>query len=182
MGFSFLGLSIPEFVGGLLLIIVFSVQLRWLPSIGYSPLSDGLGAWLSHLVMPALALGFSMAAVTARMTRSSVIDVMRKEHVVTARAKGLPERTVIGLHVLGNAMIPVVTVIGINFGAVFRGAVVIETLFAIPGVGRLLITGIESRDYPVIQGCLIVTVFLYVLINLSVDLIYAWLDPRVRYE
>jgi peptide/nickel transport system permease protein len=181
MGFSLLGLSIPDFVAGLLLIIVFSVELGALPSMGYAPLSDGVWSWLTHLLMPAFSLGFLMAAVTARMTRSSVIDVLRQDYILTARAKGLAERLVIGRHVLKSAMIPVVTVIGINLGAVFRGAVVIETLFAIPGIGRLMIVGIDFRDYPVVQGCLLVIVTVYIVINLAVDLLYAWLDPRVRY-
>lgn len=183
MGFSFLGLSIPDFVSGLLLIVVFSVQLGWLPSIGYTSISEGgLDGWLAHLVLPSLAIGTSMTAVMARMTRSSVMDVMRREFVVTAHAKGLPKWRVIFQHVLGNAMVPVITIIGINFGAVFRGAVIIETLFSISGIGRLLISGIEGRDYPVIQGCLLVTVVIYVLINLVVDLAYAWIDPRISYR
>lgn len=178
---SLIGLSIPDFVAGLLLVILFSVELRLLPSIGYAPLHEGLWPWMSHLILPAVSLGILMAAVTARMTRSSMLDVMRQDYVLTARSKGLGEAKVIGLHVLKSAMIPIITVIGINCGAVFRGAVVIETLFAIPGIGRLMISGIEFRDYPVIQGCLLVVVTLYVLINLAVDLLYAWLDPRIRY-
>ncbi len=178
---SLIGLSIPDFVAGLLLVILFSVELRLLPSIGYSPLNEGLWPWMSHLILPAVSLGILMAAVTARMTRSSMLDVMRQDYVLTARSKGLGEVKVVGLHVLKSAMIPIITVIGINCGAVFRGAVVIETLFAIPGIGRLMISGIEFRDYPVIQGVLLVVVTLYVLINLAVDLLYAWLDPRIRY-
>lgn len=181
MSFCLIGLSIPDFVAGLLLVLVFSVELNLLPSMGYAPLAQGLGDWLGHLAMPSFALGFLMSAVTARMTRSSVLDVLRQDYVLTARAKGMGEPRVIGIHVLKSAMIPVVTVIGINLGAVFRGAVVIETLFALPGIGRLMITGIEFRDYPVIQGCLLAIVTIYILINLAVDLLYAWLDPRIRY-
>ena len=181
MSFSLLGLSIPDFVAGLLLALLFSVELGWLPSMGYRPLTEGLVPWLRHLIMPSFALGFLMTAVTARMTRSSVIDVLRQDYVVTARAKGLRESTVINRHVLKNAMIPIVTVIGINLGAVFRGAVVIETLFSLPGIGRLMITGIQYRDYPVIQGVFLVIVVAYIVINLLVDLLYAWLDPRIHY-
>lgn len=181
MGISLLGLSIPDFVTGLLLIIVFSVNLGWLPAMGYADFMDGPASWLSYLLMPSLSLGLLMAAITARMARSSVLDVLPRDYVVAARAKGMGPATVLYRHVLMNAMIPVVTVIGINVGAVFRGAVIIESLFSIPGVGRLMINGIENRDYPVIQGCLLVIVFLYILINIGVDLLYAWLNPRVRY-
>jgi peptide/nickel transport system permease protein len=181
MTFGMLGLSVPDFVAGLLLVLVFAVNLNWLPSMGYAPLSQGFWPWLRHLIMPSFALGFLMAAVTARMTRSSVIDVLRQDYILTARAKGLQENRVVLIHALKNAMIPVVTVIGINLAAVFRGAVVIETLFALPGIGRMMITGIQFRDYPVIQGCFLVIVLIYVLVNLVVDLLYAWLDPRIHY-
>jgi peptide/nickel transport system permease protein len=179
---SLLGLSVPDFVVGLILIIVFSAQLGLLPSMGYTDLVDGPATWLSHLVMPALSLGFLMTAVTARMTRASVIEMLSQDFVLTARAKGLAEARVVGLHVLKAAMIPVITVIGINLGALFRGAVVIETLFAVPGLGRLMIGAIQARDYPVIQGCLLVSVAIYITINLLVDLSYALLDPRIRYR
>lgn len=182
MSFALLGLSVPDFVAGLLLILFFSVYLGLFPSMGYVPIDQSLWGWLYHLALPALSLGFLMAAVTARMTRSSIVDVLRQDYVTTARSKGLSETRIIRVHVLKNALIPVVTVIGINFGAVFRGAVVIETLFAIPGLGRMLITGIQYRDYPVIQGCLLVIVTIYILINLIVDLLYAQLDPRIRYD
>ena len=181
MGVSLLGLSIPDFVTGLLLIILFSVHLGWLPAMGYAPIANGPGQWLRYLLMPSLSLGLLMAAITARMARSSVLDVLPRDYVVAARAKGMGPAAVLYRHVLMNAMIPVVTVIGLNVGAVFRGAVIIESLFSIPGVGRLMINGIENRDYPVIQGCILVIVFLYILINIVVDLLYAWLNPRVRY-
>lgn len=179
-GISLLGLSVPDFVVGMLFIIVFSVHWNLLPSIGYAPLFERPGAWLSHMVLPAVSLGLLMTAVTARMTRSCVIEVMSQDYVLTARAKGLPEYKVILKHVLKAAMIPVITVIGINLGSVFRGAVVIETLFAIPGIGRLMVGSIAARDYPVIQGVLLAAVVIYVFINLIVDLAYAWLDPRIR--
>ncbi len=182
MSFALLGLSIPDFVAGLLLILLFSVYMGWAPSMGYVPIVDSPVEWFMHLLLPAFSLGFLMAAVTARMTRSSVVDVLRQDYVMTARSKGLPESKIIRIHVLKNALIPVVTVVGINFGAVFRGAVVIETLFAIPGLGRMLITGIQYRDYPVIQGCLLAIVTIYILINFLVDMLYAVLDPRIRYE
>jgi peptide/nickel transport system permease protein len=180
MSFAIIGLSIPDFVAGLLLILLFSVYLGILPSIGYVDLGESFSGWFLNLIMPSLSLGFLMAAVTARMTRSSVVDVMRQDYVTTAYAKGLSETRVIGIHVLKSALIPVVTVVGINLGAVFRGAVVIETLFAIPGLGRMIITGIQYRDYPAIQGCLLFIVTIYILINLAVDVIYAWLDPRIQ--
>jgi peptide/nickel transport system permease protein len=179
-GISLIGLSIPDFVVGMLFIIVFAVKLDWLPAIGYAPFSTEPLGWLAHMLLPGVSLGLLMTAVTARMTRSCVIEVMSQDFVLTARAKGLSENRVIFRHVLKAAMIPVITVIGINLGSVFRGAVVIETLFAIPGIGTLLVNSIAARDYPVIQGVLLAAVLIYVLINMIVDLAYAWLDPRIR--
>jgi peptide/nickel transport system permease protein len=182
MAISLLGLSVPDFVVGLVLVVIFSALLGILPSIGYTDITVSPAQWLLHLIMPALSLGFLMTAVTARMTRASVIEMLGQDFVLTARAKGLTEARVVGLHVLKAAMIPVITVIGINLGALFRGAVVIETLFAVPGLGWLMIGAIQARDYPVIQGCLLVSVSIYIAINLAVDLLYALLDPRIRYR
>jgi peptide/nickel transport system permease protein len=179
---SLLGLSVPDFVLGLLLVILFTVQLGLLPSLGYVAFTDSPYGWSLHMIMPALALGYLMTAVTARMTRASIIENLGQEFVLSARAKGLGEGRIIGVHVLKAAMIPVITVIGINLGSVFRGAVVIEAIFAIPGIGGLMISAIEARDYPVIQGCLLASVTIYIFVNLAVDLIYAVLDPRIRYK
>jgi peptide/nickel transport system permease protein len=179
---SLLGLSVPDFVVGLVLIVIFSATLGVLPSIGYTNIAISPVDWLRHLIMPALSLGFLMTAITARMTRASIIEAIGQDFVLTARAKGLSEARIVGLHVLKAAMIPVITVIGINLGALFRGAVVIETLFAVPGMGWLMIGAIQARDYPVIQGCLLVSVAIFIVINLLVDLGYALLDPRIRYR
>ncbi|RAI01855.1 peptide ABC transporter [Acuticoccus sediminis] len=179
---SLLGLSVPDFVVGLLLVIVFTVNLGLLPSVGYVDFGTDPAQWAMHLIMPAFALGYLMTAVTARMTRASMIENLGQEFVLSARAKGLTETRVVGLHVLKAALIPVVTVVGINLGSVFRGAVVIESIFAIPGIGGLMIGAIDARDYPVIQGCLLASVTIYIGINLVVDLTYALLDPRIRYK
>lgn len=179
---SLLGLSVPDFVVGLLLVILFTVHLGLLPSLGYVGFSTSPYQWALHMIMPAFALGYLMTAVTARMTRASIIENLGQEFVLSARAKGLSEQRVVGVHVLKAAMIPVITVIGINLGAVFRGAVVIEAIFAIPGIGGLMMSAISARDYPVIQGCLLVSVTIYIFVNLAVDLVYAVLDPRIRYK
>ncbi len=171
---AMLGVSLPNFWLGLLLILVFSVQLEWLPVFGRGE--------LKHLVLPALTLGTGMAAVTTRLTRSSILEVLRQDYVRTARAKGLTEMLVTSRHVLKNSFIPVITVIGLQFGALLEGAVVVEVIFAWPGIGRLLYDSIFARDYPVIQGCVFVIAVMYVLVNLLVDISYAWLDPRIRYE
>ncbi len=175
------GVSLPTFFVGLNLIFLFGVQLRWLPVAGYQPLSAGLWENIRYLILPAVTLGFAQAALLARITRSMMLDVLSEDYVRTARAKGLREFVVIVKHALRNALIPLVTVIGLSFALLLGGAVITETVFNIPGVGRLLIQAVSRRDYPVVQGIVFVIAAIYVLINLAVDIIYAWLDPRVHH-
>ena len=171
---ALVGVSMPNFWLGLLLILFFSLHLDWLPVFGRGG--------LEHLVLPALTLGTGMAAVTTRLTRSSILEVLRQDYVRTARAKGLPEIVVMNRHVLKNSLIPVITVVGLQFGALLEGAVVVEVIFAWPGIGRLLYDSIFARDFPVIQGCVFIIAVMYVTVNLLVDISYAWLDPRIRSE
>jgi ABC-type dipeptide/oligopeptide/nickel transport system permease component len=174
MGVSLFGVSMPSFWVGLLLILGFSVWLGWFPS-------TGIGGW-KHLVLPALALGTNFSAVTARLVRSNLLEVLRQEYVLTARAKGLSERAVILRHALRNALIPVITIIGLQFGNLLGGAVVIETVFARQGFGRLAITAILAKDFPLIQGVVLVGAVIYVFVNILVDLSYAFIDPRIKFE
>jgi peptide/nickel transport system permease protein len=174
------GAAIPTFFLGILLILVFAVRLRWLPSGGYVPLTENPAAHLKAMLLPAFALGFSSAGLLARLVRSSMLDVMREDYVRTAFAKGLPERLVVVRHALRNALIPALTVIGTSVGALLGGAVVTETVFTIPGMGRLVVQSIARRDYPVIQGAIMAIAMTYVLVNLVVDLLYVYTDPRVR--
>lgn len=171
---ALLGVSMPNFWLGPLLIWVFSIELGWLPV-------SGKGG-LTHLLLPALTLGASMAAIVARMTRSSVLEVLRQDYVMTARAKGLSETRIILKHVLRNAMLPVLTVVGLQFGALLAGSIITETIFSWPGIGTLMVKAIQTRDYPVVQGCVLVIALSYVLVNLVTDLLYAVIDPRIRYE
>jgi peptide/nickel transport system permease protein len=182
MGLALLGLSIPNFLLGLLMILVFGVWLGWLPVAGYVPLDSGLWPNLRSLVMPSLALGLVQSALIARITRSSMLDVLREQFVLTGRAKGLSERVVVYKHALKNAIIPTLTVIGITFALLIGGAVVIETVFNIPGLGRLIISAVLRRDYPVIQGVVLLIALTYTAVNLLVDLAYLAVDPRVRYQ
>jgi ABC-type dipeptide/oligopeptide/nickel transport system permease component len=170
---ALLGVSLPSFWLGLLLIFVVSLQLRALPATG--------GGDLQHLVLPAVTLGLGAAAILARLTRSSMLEVLRQEYVTTARAKGLHEWAVIIRHALKNALIPVVTIFGLQFGQLLAGTVVVETVFARPGLGRLIVDGILNKDFPMVQGIVLVVAVSYVLVNLLVDLVYAVLDPRIRY-
>jgi peptide/nickel transport system permease protein len=182
MSVALIGLSIPDFWFGLVLIIVFGVQLGWLPTGGFvSPADDFLG-WLRSMTLPALTLAFTQMGVVARMTRSSMLDVLGHDYVRTARAKGMRKRTVIFKHALLNAMVPIVTVIGVMTGVLLGGAVVIESVFSLPGVGRLIIGAIQRRDFPIIQGGLLITAATFVFVNIAVDVLYGWLDPRVRDE
>lgn len=180
--FAFLGLSMPDFWLGILLIIVFAVNLHWLPAIGYKPLSDGFWPWFSHLILPAIAAGTPFSAIVARMTRSAMLEVLKSEYIKVARAKGLRESAVIFGHALRNALIPVVTVMGIAFALLMSGAVIVENVFAIKGLGRVLIQGILNRDYPVVQGAILVVSVIFVFSNLLVDLLYSFIDPRIRIE
>lgn len=180
MGVSLFGISVPSFLLGLFLILLFAVQLKWLPVAGYKPLSQGAWNHLRYLILPALALGFMQAALIARMTRSSVLDILADNYIKTARAKGLKERIVIYKHALRNAFIPILTVIGETFGGLVTGAAVVETVFNIPGIGQLIISSVERRDYAVIQGTVLLITVTYVLLNLIIDLLYGIVDPRVR--
>lgn len=179
---AFLGLSMPDFWLGILLIIVFAVNLNWLPAIGYKPLSDGFWPWLSHLILPAIAAGTPFAAVIARMIRSSMLEVLSTDYVKVARAKGLRQQVVVWRHAFRNALIPVVTVLGIAVALLMSGTVIVENVFAIKGLGRVLIQGILNRDYPVVQGAILVVSILLVFTNLLVDLLYTVIDPRIRYQ
>ena len=174
------GSAIPTFFLGIVLILIFAVRLRWLPSGGYVPPDEGLGEHLQSMILPAFALGFSAAGLLERMVRSSMLDVLREDYVRTAWAKGLPERLIVVRHALRNALIPALTIIGISVGALLGGAVVTETVFTIPGMGRLVVQSIARRDYPVIQGAIVAIALTYVLVNLVVDVLYVYIDPRVR--
>lgn len=180
---SLFGVAMPNFWLGLNLILLFSVTLGWLPTSGYVSIAEGgIGSAVRSLVLPAIALGFSQAALISRMTRSSVLEVLGLDYVRTAKAKGVPPRTLLFRHALRNALIPVMTVAGSSLATLIGGSVVIENVFAIPGVGSLMAQSIFRRDYPIIQGTLLVVAALYVLINLLVDMIYVALDPRISYE
>jgi peptide/nickel transport system permease protein len=181
MALAVTGFSVPVFVVGYLLAYVFALQLDWLPVQGYTPLAKGLWPWLENLILPAIALGFVYIALIARITRATMLEVLSQDYIRTARAKGLGERAVLFVHALKNAAVPIVTVIGIGVALLIGGAVVTESVFAIPGLGRLTIDAIVRRDYPVIQGIVLMFSFVYVLVNLMVDLIYTALDPRIRY-
>ncbi len=180
--FAFLGLSMPDFWLAILLIIVFAANLQWLPAIGYVPLAEGFWPWLSHLILPSIAIGTGFSAIIARMIRSSMLEVMQADYMRTAASKGLTMRVQMLRHAFPNALIPVVTVIGIAFALLISGAVVVENVFAIKGLGRVLIQGIQNRDYPVVQGAVLVVSAFFVLSNLAVDLLYAVIDPRIRYS
>jgi ABC-type dipeptide/oligopeptide/nickel transport system permease component len=174
MTFSLIGISMPNFWLGPLLALVFAVELGWLPVSGTGTI------W--HLVLPAVTLGTALAAILARMTRASLIDELRELYVVAARARGLSRARVVGRHALRNSLIPVVTILGLQLGAVLTGTIITETIFAWPGVGRLLSQAISFRDYPLVQGCILFIAVTYVAMNLVVDLMYGWLDPRIRYS
>jgi peptide/nickel transport system permease protein len=182
MTVALLGLSVPDFWVGLVMIYTFAVMLGWFPTGGYVELGQGVIPWLRSLAMPALALGITQLGLLARITRAAMLEVLNQDYVRTARAKGLPERVVVDKHALANAMIPVVTVIGLIVGILLGGAVVVEQVFSLPGAGRLIIGAILRRDYPVIQGGLLLVAVIFVFVNLAVDVLYASLDPRVRYD
>ncbi|HRO60480.1 MAG TPA: ABC transporter permease [Burkholderiaceae bacterium] len=181
MGFSVLGFSIPVFVLGYLLIWLVSIRLGWLPVQGYARIADGLLPFLKHLILPSIALSVIYIALIARVTRAAVAEVLTEDYVRTARAKGLPEKRVLIRHALANAAVPIVTVIGIGIALLIGGVVVTETVFGIPGLGRLTVDAVLARDFPTIQGVILFFSFVYVLINLLVDLSYLLFDPRIRY-
>jgi len=180
MSLSLLGLSIPNFLLSLFLVLIFTVNLKWLPVAGYRPLSDGLWTHFRYLIIPATALGTITAALIARMTRSSMLEVLNANYIKTARSKGVKERGVIYRHALRNAFLPVLTVIGQTFAGLVAGAAVLETIFNIPGVGQLIVNSVQRRDYSVIQGAVLFITVAFVFINLLVDLLYSVIDPRVR--
>jgi len=181
MSFAVLGFSFPVFVVGYLLIVVFSMTLGLLPIQGYKQLAEGFWPFLRHLILPSLALGIGFMALIARITRASVLEVLSQDYIRTARSKGLATRQVLLSHALQNAAVPIVTIIGVGIALLLGGVVVTESVFAIPGLGRLVVDAILSRDYPVIQGALLIFSAVYVLINLLIDLLYVVLDPRIRY-
>jgi len=181
MAFAVVGFSVPVFVLGYLLIFGLSVQLGWLPVQGYVSPRDGLLAFARHMILPSLALGTTFMALIARITRASMLEVLGQDYIRTAQAKGLDTRRVLIGHALKNGAVPIVTVIGIGVALLVGGAVVTETVFAIPGIGRLTVDAILRRDYPIIQGVILMFSAVYVLLNLAVDLIYPLLDPRIRY-
>jgi peptide/nickel transport system permease protein len=181
MAFAVLGFSVPVFVVGYLLAFVFALELDWLPVQGYTPIANGIGPWLENLILPSIALGCVYIALIARITRATMLEVLQQDYIRTARAKGVGQGGVLFLHALKNASVPIVTVIGIGIALLIGGAVVTESVFAIPGLGRLTVDAILRRDYPVIQGVVLLFSFVYVLVNLMIDLVYTVLDPRIRY-
>ena len=182
MALALVGISVPNFLLALLMVLLFGVQLGWFPVAGYSPLEYGWVKTLRSLVLPAVALGVVQSALVARITRSSMLDVLYQPFIVTSRSKGLGERAIVYKHAFRNALIPTITIIGISFAILIGGAVVVETIFNIPGVGRLIISAVLRRDYPVIQGVVLCVAGVYMLVNLLIDLSYLVIDPRVRYR
>ncbi len=168
------GVSIPVFWSGLILMLIFALELRWLPASGY-------GTW-QHLIMPAVAIGFSSSAIVARVTRSSMIEVLRSDYIRTGRAKGVSEHNITWRHALRNAMLPIVTIVGLQFGGLLGGSVLTETVFAWPGIGRLVVDSIRAQDMPLVQGTVLFIAVIFIVINLLVDLSYAFLNPRIRYS
>lgn len=178
---TYLGIAVPEFFWAIVVILVFAATLGWLPASGYEPISAGFWVWLKHLIAPAITLVFAHLAHVSRLTRSSMIEVLRSPYITAARAKGLPERVVILRHALANALLPTITVLALDIGRLMGGIVVIETVFAYPGLGRLLVFSIQSRDIPTLQAAILVVATVFALANLIADLLYAWLNPRIRY-
>jgi peptide/nickel transport system permease protein len=176
------GVSVPAFWLGMNLINWFAIKLPWLPSGGFVHITDDVVGWVRSITLPSISLGFAQAALLARMTRSSLLEVLRDDYVRTARAKGLNERTVIVKHALRNSIITIVTVVGLIFGILLGGSVITEQVYTLPGVGRLIVQAVARRDYPTVQGILIFVAFVYANVNLLVDLTYAFLDPRIRYS
>jgi peptide/nickel transport system permease protein len=181
MGFSVLGFSVPVFVIGYSLIYVFSIKLNWLPVQGYQPMAEGIGGFVQRLILPSLTLSVIYIALIARITRTSVLEVLGEDYIRTARAKGLTDRAVLMRHALRNAAVPIVTVIGLGIALLIGGVVVTESVFSIPGLGRLTVDAVLARDYPTVQAVILLFSLVYVLINLAVDVTYPLLDPRIRY-
>jgi peptide/nickel transport system permease protein len=181
MAFAVFGFSLPVFVVGYVLAYVFALELEWLPVQGYTPLARGVWPWLENLILPSIALGCVYIALIARTTRAAMLEVLTQDYIRTARAKGLGQGDILFVHALKNAAVPIVTVIGIGIALLIGGAVVTESVFAIPGLGRLTVDAILRRDYPVIQGIVLLFSFVYVLVNLTIDIAYTLIDPRIRY-
>ena len=181
MGFAVFGFSVPVFVVGYILAYVFALKFDLLPVQGYTPLAQGLWPWLQNLILPSVALGCVYIALIARITRAAMLEVLQQDYIRTARAKGLGQGGILFIHALKNAAVPIVTVVGIGIALLIGGAVVTESVFAIPGLGRLTVDAILRRDYPVIQGVVLLFSFIYVVVNLAVDLLYTVFDPRIRY-
>ena len=179
--FALLGLSLPSFFLGILLILLFSLRLGWLPPAGYVPFTEAPLDNLRHMLLPSVSLGLVLAAATARIVRSTMLEMLNRDFVRTARAKGLAEPRVLYRHALRNALIPVVTVVGLQFGTLLGGAVIIEQVFSLPGVGRFALEGINLRDYPVVQGAILLISAAFIVVNLLVDVLYSLIDPRIRY-
>ncbi len=182
MVISVVGFSVPVFVVGYLLIYVFAIWLRWLPVQGYTPIAEGILPWLRNLTLPAVALGLAYVALIARITRATMLEVLEEDYIRTAVAKGVSTRVLLLKHALRNAGVPIVTIIGIGVALLISGVVITETVFNIPGIGRLVVDAIAKRDYPIIQGVILIFSGVYVIINLLVDLTYMLLDPRIRYK
>jgi len=178
---ALIGVSVPGFWISILSVILFSVTLHWVPTTGYAPLASGVGPWLATLIQPAAMLALFQIGYLARMTRSAMLDVLDQDYIRTARAKGVSEWRTIARHAFRNTLIPVVTVTGIILSLSIGGSVVIEQVFALPGVGRLIVQAILARDYPLVQGTMLLLGFAFVVVNLAVDVVYTWVDPRVRY-
>jgi peptide/nickel transport system permease protein len=181
VAFAVFGFSVPVFVVGYLLAYTFALQLDWVPVQGYTPISQGVWPWFKNLILPAITLGFVYIALIARITRASMLDVLQQDYIRTARSKGVAQNSILFVHALKNAAVPIITIIGIGVALLIGGAVVTESVFAIPGLGRLTLDAILRRDYPVIQGVVLIFSFVYVLVNLIIDLIYTLVDPRIRY-
>lgn len=181
MGFAVLGFSLPVFVVGYMLIFLFAIELKWLPVQGYSRLADGVWPWLRNLILPTLALGMAYVALIARITRTTLLEVLAEDYIRTGKAKGVARGALLLRHALKNAAVPIVTVIGIGVALLIGGVVITETVFNIPGIGRLVVDAIARRDYPIVQGVIMLFSGLYVLVNLLVDLSYTLFDPRIRY-
>lgn len=177
---SQVGISLPDFWAGVMYILLFSLTLGWLPSSGFEPIGEGFGEWIRHLILPAITVGLISGSIITRFVRSAVLEALNQDYVQTARAKGLSEWQIVRRHVLPNAWIPIVTVVGLQLGFLVGGVVVVEVIFAWPGLGRLALTAVKDRDFTVLQGAVLYLAAMFLVINLVVDIIYAWLDPRVR--
>lgn len=178
---TYLGIAVPEFFWAIVVIVIFAAWLGWLPSSGYEPLSTGFLVWAKHLIAPTVTLVFAHLAHVSRLTRSSMIEVMQSPYVTAARAKGLPERVVVLHHALRNALLPTITVLALDFGRLMGGIVVIETIFAYPGLGRLVVFSIQNRDIPTLQAAILVVAAIYAFANLVADLLYALFNPKIRF-